>query len=239
MLTRLCVARSGSPAARRPSSWRPPPRSPPPCPGSATACRCSYESRTCQHQPGGRAFNQLRNLARRTGHDPAEYLTIYALEGFLTRLAASDQSGAFVLKGGVLMAAYASRRPTRDIDLAAIRVDADIDDLTARIRTILAVPADDGLVFDPAALAVQPIRETSSCPGLRIKMTAQLASTAPASRVTESRSRKRSRSGRSTSGGSVRSMHGSRGSMQDRPPAAKPGPSLGSSEFTPSARGRP
>lgn len=126
--------------------------------------------------PGGRAFNQLRNLARRDGRDPAEYLTIYVLEGFLSRLAASSQADAFVLKGGVLMAAYASRRPTRDIDLAAVPAVADTDELVSRIRTILTLPADDGLVFDPAGLSARPIRESAAYPGVRVRMAAKLAS---------------------------------------------------------------
>lgn len=69
--------------------------------------------------PEGRAYNDLRNLARRHGREPVEYFTLYALEGFLARLAASVYADDFVLKGGVLMAAFAARRPTRDIDLAA------------------------------------------------------------------------------------------------------------------------
>lgn len=69
--------------------------------------------------PAGRAHNDLRNLARKHHRDVAEYLTIYALEGLLARLAVSTQTDDFVLKGGVLMAAFAARRPTRDIDLRA------------------------------------------------------------------------------------------------------------------------
>ena len=69
--------------------------------------------------PAGRAYNDLRNLAKRHNRDPAEYITMYALEGFLARLSASELALDFVLKGGVLMAAFADRRPTRDIDFAA------------------------------------------------------------------------------------------------------------------------
>ena len=61
--------------------------------------------------PKGRAHNDLRNLARKHHRDVAEYLTLYALEGLLARLAASSQTADFVLKGGVLMAAFAARRP--------------------------------------------------------------------------------------------------------------------------------
>lgn len=48
----------------------------------------------------GRAYNNLRNLARREGRDPAEYITLYALEGFLARFAVSAHAGEFILKGG-------------------------------------------------------------------------------------------------------------------------------------------
>jgi hypothetical protein len=67
---------------------------------------------------GGRRYRDLQNLARRTGRPTDELHPLYALEGFLERLAASSHAPRVVLKGGVLLAAYDSRRPTRDIDLA-------------------------------------------------------------------------------------------------------------------------
>jgi hypothetical protein len=42
-------------------------------------------------------------------------LQLYVLEGFLARLAASAMRERFILKGGVLLAAFGSRRPTRDV----------------------------------------------------------------------------------------------------------------------------
>jgi hypothetical protein len=39
-------------------------------------------------------------------------LQLYALEGFLDRLSGSSHAGRFVLKGGVLLAAFDARRPT-------------------------------------------------------------------------------------------------------------------------------
>jgi hypothetical protein len=45
-------------------------------------------------------------------------MRLYALEGLLARLAISRHSTQLILKGGVLLAAYATRRATRDIDLA-------------------------------------------------------------------------------------------------------------------------
>ncbi|MEO7146625.1 MAG: nucleotidyl transferase AbiEii/AbiGii toxin family protein [Terrimesophilobacter sp.] len=124
--------------------------------------------------PAGRAYNDLRNLARRHKRDPAEYITLYVLEGFLCRLAASRYAADFVLKGGVLMAAFASRRPTRDIDFAAHGFPNDISEVEQRVLDIIAVPIDDGLLFDPTSVSGEPIREGIDYSGVRVKMTARL-----------------------------------------------------------------
>jgi hypothetical protein len=67
----------------------------------------------------GRANLELRRLARARNRPTAELLQLYALEGFLARLPASPHAHRLVLKGGVLLAAFDARRPTKDIDLAA------------------------------------------------------------------------------------------------------------------------
>lgn len=129
-----------------------------------------------RHTPAGRAYNDLRNLARRHNRDPAEYITMYALEGFLTRLAASEFAADLVLKGGVLMAAFAERRPTRDIDFAARGFTNDIPETEKRVRSILAVPREDGLAFDLDSVSGEPIRDEADYNGVRVKMIARLAS---------------------------------------------------------------
>ena len=123
----------------------------------------------------GRAYNDVRNLARRHDRDPAEYFTLYALEGVLGRLALSASASDFVLKGGVLMAAFAARRPTRDIDMAARGFANDIAEVERRIRTILAVKRDDGLSFDPASVRGEEIRDEADYTGVRVGAVAQLA----------------------------------------------------------------
>ncbi|GAA2520363.1 nucleotidyl transferase AbiEii/AbiGii toxin family protein [Rarobacter incanus] len=125
--------------------------------------------------PAGRAYNDLRNLARRQNRDLAEYITLYALEGFLVRLAASESAADFVLKGGVLMAAFAERRPTRDIDFAARGFANDIPEVEQRVRNILAVQRDDGLEFDENSVSGEQIRDEADYNGVRVKMTARLA----------------------------------------------------------------
>lgn len=124
----------------------------------------------------GRAYNDLRNLAKRHRREPAEYFTIYALEGFLERLATSERADDFVLKGGVLMAAFAARRPTRDIDLAASGFGNDIAEVEQRVREVAAQPLEDGLEFDTGSVAGEPIRDDADYSGVRVKITAELGS---------------------------------------------------------------
>lgn len=124
--------------------------------------------------PAGRAYNDLRNLARREGRDSAELFTLYVLEGFLARLASSEQADEFVLKGGVLMATFAARRPTRDIDLAALGVSNDTTELEQRVRAIIRDDLDDGIAFDQASVSGERIRDDADYPGVRIKLTARL-----------------------------------------------------------------
>jgi hypothetical protein len=81
----------------------------------------------------GRTYLDLQNLARRQRRPTDELHQLYALEGFLARLAVSPYADQLVLKGGVLLAAYDTRRPTRDVDLQGQRMSNKSDDvLTAQ-----------------------------------------------------------------------------------------------------------
>ena len=82
----------------------------------------------------GSRYRDLQNLARRDGRPTDELFQLYVLEGFLDRLGGSSHRERFVLKGGVLLAAYGSRRPTRDIDFAGVHLDNDADDIAACLR---------------------------------------------------------------------------------------------------------
>ncbi len=95
------------------------------------------------------------------------------MEGFLLRLAASTHRDAFVLKGGVLLAAYGNRRPTRDVDLAALDVSNAADNVLGLIREIVAVPANDGLVFQLDSLDAEVIRDDNE--GIRVTAKATLS----------------------------------------------------------------
>ncbi|WP_020578789.1 nucleotidyl transferase AbiEii/AbiGii toxin family protein [Actinopolymorpha alba] len=124
--------------------------------------------------PAGDAFLAIQKLARSTGGDVQELLTLYALEGLLARLAASRYREDFVLKGGVLLAAFSLRRPTKDIDLQATRVANEIDDVLERIRELAAIDIDDGLEFNSSSITADTIREDGDYAGVRVRLTAAL-----------------------------------------------------------------
>ena len=124
----------------------------------------------------GRAYLDLQNLARRQQRPTDELHQLYALEGFLARLARFPDADRLVLKGGVLLAAYDARRPTRDVDIQARAIAGDRDDVLQLVRNIAAGAMDDGLVFDPDAATADIIRDDNDYSGVRINLTATLAS---------------------------------------------------------------
>ncbi|SHJ43384.1 Nucleotidyl transferase AbiEii toxin, Type IV TA system [Tessaracoccus bendigoensis DSM 12906] len=111
--------------------------------------------------PSGDAYLDLQNEARRSRRPSQELFQLYVLEGFLARLSVSALRDRFVLKGGVLLAAFDSRRPTKDVDLAGLDIPNDTEAVLALVRGVLAViPAlDDGVEFTPETSWAEVIRE--------------------------------------------------------------------------------
>ncbi len=125
----------------------------------------------------GRAFLDLRARANADGRPVDEYLTLYALEGFLDRLSRSRHRDRFVLKGGVLLAAFDERRATRDVDLAGLHLDNAIETVTKAIIEIAALNIEDGLTIATDQASAEVIREESAgYTGVRISLPATLAS---------------------------------------------------------------
>lgn len=121
---------------------------------------------------------QTRNAARADGTRPnvEEQLTRHALESFLERLTRTRHADSFVLKGGVLLAAYGLRRPTKDIDAEALDIPVTPEHLASVVIDVAAVAADDGVVFDPATTRIERIRDLADYPGIRVHVHAQLHS---------------------------------------------------------------
>jgi predicted nucleotidyltransferase component of viral defense system len=121
----------------------------------------------------------LRKRARGEGRTTAEYLRLYALEGFLLRLANSEHDSKFILKGGVLLAAYDLRRPTADVDFAGVQLSNDVEYVRRYVAeiaaTVLPAGLDDGLVFDLEDIRAETIREDEEYSGVRVRLVARLA----------------------------------------------------------------
>jgi hypothetical protein len=123
----------------------------------------------------GRTYLDLQNLARRQGRPTDELHQIYALEGFLARLVVSPHADKLVLKGGVLLAAYDTRRPTRDLDLQGGQMSNDTDDVLGVVRDIARIHLDDGLLLDADDAAAESIREGDVYSGVRVTITGGLS----------------------------------------------------------------
>jgi hypothetical protein len=121
-------------------------------------------------------FRRIQAVARSTaaksgsGAPTQEYLIRHTLESFLDRLTRTSHAGDFVLKGGVLLAAYGVRRPTKDADANAVRARVTAEQLAQVVRDIAAIDVDDGVVFDLDTVSVQEIREQADHPGLRVRV---------------------------------------------------------------------
>jgi len=126
----------------------------------------------------GRAYLDLQNKARKDGRTTDELIQLYALEGFLARLSASTYVDQLILKGGVLLAAFGDRRPTRDVDLAGIDLNNDATHVLGVVQAIAAtLPAVvDGLAFDIASAQAEVIRDFDEYSGVRVSMSVTLAS---------------------------------------------------------------
>ncbi len=129
---------------------------------------------------GGRAYLDLRKLARARQRPTDELLQLYALEGFLARLPLSPHAKHFVLKGGVLLAAFDARRPTKDIDLSASGITNDPESVRRAIQSVLEVrldsELDDGLAFAPDSTKAQVIRDGDEYSGVRVTVPCTLES---------------------------------------------------------------
>jgi hypothetical protein len=104
---------------------------------------------------GDAVFRQIQAIAcsaaakSGTGAPTQEYLIRHTLESFLDRLTRTSHAGDFVLKGGVLLAAYGVRRPTKEADANAVRVDVTAQHLAHVVRDIAAIDVDDGCRVRP------------------------------------------------------------------------------------------
>lgn len=136
-------------------------------------------SRPTRQSPAGRIYLDLQNKARREKRGTQELLTLYVVERWLARLGRSEYVDDFVLKGGMLLAAFGQRRPTVDVDALARNLTRDQSAVAARVVGIAAVsdPAD-GVDFLTETVRTTAIRDDALYSGVRVVMDARIATAA-------------------------------------------------------------
>lgn len=119
---------------------------------------------------------RLLDLARARHIEFQLLLSEFAIERLLYRLGISNYSDRFVLKGAMLFKLWPGglHRASWDLDLLGRGVNG-VADVTAAIKEIAGIDAEDGLVFDAASATGEEIRAADEYAGVRVKLVASLA----------------------------------------------------------------
>ena len=128
--------------------------------------------------PASSIRQRLYNHARQHGDDFGRVLGRYAIERFLFRLCQIEAAERYVLKGAMLFATWPQHvfRPTGDLDLLG-EGNPDPAALTELFTRICKVEVpEDGIVFDPEALKVEPVREADKYQGAKLVLRGRLGS---------------------------------------------------------------
>lgn len=121
--------------------------------------------------------DRLTDQARARGEDVQRFMTRFAIERLLYRLAGGAHRDAFVLKGAMLFSLWAPvpYRSTGDLDLLG-QGDPAPERMASIFREVCTASApDDGLVFDPAGVRAEPARPEDEYGGVRVTLEATLA----------------------------------------------------------------
>ena len=98
------------------------------------------------------------------------------VERWLARMSTSAYADDFILKGGMLLASFGTRRPTVDADALVRNMPSDPDTVAARVAEIATLQdPDDGTEFLTATVRTAGIRDDAPYAGVRVTMRAYLA----------------------------------------------------------------
>ncbi|MDB5581512.1 MAG: hypothetical protein JWR80_6688 [Bradyrhizobium sp.] len=126
---------------------------------------------------GASVRQRLLNHARAHGDDFQRVLIRYAIERLLYRLSRIEAAERYMLKGAMLFATWSEHaiRPTGDLDLLG-GGDPSPAAITALFASICSAEvAPDGIVFDPASIRINPVREDEKYRGVEMSIVATLA----------------------------------------------------------------
>ena len=126
---------------------------------------------------GASIRQRLLNHAKEHGDDFQRILTRYAIERLLYRLSRTEAAETYILKGAMLYLTWPEHvfRPTGDLDLLG-HGDSDPAAISELFTHICQIDEPtDGIVFDPAPLQAEPIREEDKYQGVRLTLKGVLA----------------------------------------------------------------
>lgn len=120
--------------------------------------------------------DKIRNLANEKGADAQVLLRNYMMERFLERVAVSEYSEKFILKGGMLVPSMVGleSRSTMDIDTTVRGATVSADEVRQILEEIISIDLSDGVRFVINSIA--DIMDEAEYPGIRVGMTAFLDS---------------------------------------------------------------
>jgi len=114
---------------------------------------------------------RLQNHAHASKRPFQELLQYYAMERFLYRLSTTTHRARFVLKGALMLYVWDAplARATKDLDLLG-RLDNSLENLDRVVREVCAAEVElDGMVFDPATVKAERIKEDADYEGVRVR----------------------------------------------------------------------
>jgi hypothetical protein len=122
---------------------------------------------------------RLQNHARATKRPFQELVQYFAMERFLYRLSTTPHRARFVLKGALMLHVWEAplARATKDLDFLG-RLDNSLENVECVIREVCTADVDpDGMVFDPATVTTERIKEDSDYEGVSVRFVGLLGKT--------------------------------------------------------------
>lgn len=116
----------------------------------------------------------IRNLSKEVGIEAHVLIRKYMMERFLERVSSSKYNGSFILKGGMLVAAFVGveARATMDIDTTIKGIPVTMVDMERTITEISNIDLDDNMKF--RIKKVSEIMDEAEYSGIRFSMDAVL-----------------------------------------------------------------
>ena len=116
----------------------------------------------------------IRNLSKEVGIEAHVLIRKYMIERFLERVSSSKYNGSFILKGGMLVAAFVGveARATMDIDTTIKGIPVTMVDMERTITEISNIDLDDNVKF--RIKKVSEIMDEAEYSGIRFSMDAVL-----------------------------------------------------------------